>query len=282
MPGEAPLGTHELAHGRPDPRLRGVVRSYAGYVERTGAPFGRLEVAGTVIPIILSFGPPIRVDGVRHCSFVAGLTDRPTVTEHRGEQHGIQIDVTLLGARRLLGRPMAEIAGRVVAMGELLGELERARERLWEAGAWPARFAILDELLLDRLAGAPPVTAELAHAWWRLRDAGGRVPIAALARETGWSRRHLSVRFTAEVGLPPKTVARIVRFERVIELLGGGDAEGLAVAAYRCGYADQAHLNRDFRAFAGTTPTGYVGRLLPDGGGVAAHDLAAARSEIAA
>ena len=44
-----------------------------------------------------------------------------------------------------------------------------------------------------------------------------------------------------------------------------------AEIAYECGYYDQAHLNRDFREFAGTTPGDYVRRLLPDGGGVAAE-----------
>ncbi len=283
MPSDQALGVHEQARGVPDPRLSGVVRSYVGYVEHTAGPLARLEVACTYIPIILSFGPPIRVDGVRHRSFVAGLTDRSTVTEHDGEQHGIQIDVTLLGARRLLGRPLAEIAGRVVPMAELLDDVEAARERLWEAEGWPARFALLDRLLLRRLDRSPAVAGEIAHAWSRLRETGGRVPIAALAHETGWSRRHLSVRFAGEVGLAPKAVARILRFERVIELLGSdGGYDTLAAAAYRCGYADQSHLNRDFRAFAGTTPTDYVSRLLPAGGGVSAHELVPTGRELAA
>jgi AraC-like DNA-binding protein len=279
---DGPLATHELTRGVPDPRLRGVVRAYTGYVERTGVPFGRLEVACTFVPIILSFGPEIRVDGERHRSFVAALTGRATVTEHGGEQHGIQIDLTPIGARRLLGLPMAEITDRVVPMGELLGEAERARERLWEADGWPARFAVLDELLLDRLSGSAPVAPELAYAVRRLQDSRGGVTIAALALETGWSRRHLSVRFASEVGLAPKTFARIRRFEWVTELLGKNGADSLADAAYRCGYADQSHLNRDFRAFAATTPTDYVARLLPDDGGVAAHDLAATWRDLVA
>ncbi len=282
MSGDRPLATHELTRGVPDPRLRGVVLGYSGYVERVGVPFSRLEVACTFVPIILSFGPEIRVDGARHRSFVAGLVDRATVTEHGGEQHGVQIDLTPIGARRLLGLPMDEIAGQVVPMGELLGEVEHARERLWEADGWPARFALLDELLLARLSRAAPVAPELAYAVRRLQDSRGAMTIAALARETGWSRRHLSVRFAAEIGLAPKTFARIRRFAWVTELLGQGGAGSLADAAYRCGYADQSHLNRDFRAFAGTTPTDYVARLLPAGGGVAGHDLAAEWRELVA
>ncbi len=281
MPGGDLPATHELAHGLPDRRLRGVVRAYSGYVEHTGVPFRRLEVACTFVPIILSFGPEIRVDGERHRSFVAGLTDRATVTEHGGEQHGIQIDLTPLGARRLLGLPMAELTGRVVPMGELLGDAERARERLWESRGWPARFALLDELLLTRLSRAAPVTPQLAYACRRLYASRGGLPIAALAEEIGWSRRNLTVRFASEIGLTPKTFARIRRFEWVTELLGAGAAETQAEAAFRCGYADQSHLNRDFRAFAATTPTDYVGRLLPDGGGVAGHDLVARRDLVA-
>ena len=61
-----------------------------------------------------------------------------------------------------------------------------------------------------------------------------------------------------------------MRFERVTRTLRAHGAAGLADVAYACGYADQSHLNRDFREFAGTTPTVYAARLLPGGAGVAA------------
>ncbi len=103
----------------------------------------------------------------------------------------------------------------------------------------------------------------------------GSAPIAGLAAEAGWSRRHLTSRFRTEIGLTPKTVARILRFERVTRTLKADGGHGLADLAYACGYADQAHLNRDFRAFAGTTPTDYVARLLPGGAGVSAGEQVA-------
>jgi AraC-like DNA-binding protein len=79
------------------------------------------------------------------------------------------------------------------------------------------------------------------------------VRVETLARETGWSRRHLSATFAREVGLPPKVFARLARFERAVRLLrAGGD---LADVAYACGYADQPHMNRDFRAFLGAPPS---------------------------
>ncbi len=68
--------------------------------------------------------------------------------------------------------------------------------------------------------------------------------------------------------MPPKTVARVLRFERVAGLLMHETAPSLADVALECDYYDQAHFNRDFRDFAGTTPTAFVAARLPEGGGV--------------
>ena len=96
-----------------------------------------------------------------------------------------------------------------------------------------------------------------------LDGSGGGVAVGVLAAEIGWSRRHLAVRFRREFGLPPKTAARLLRFQRAYATLGRGlltrsatttGPDGWAERAVRFGYYDQAHLIRDFREFAGTTP----------------------------
>jgi AraC-like DNA-binding protein len=61
--------------------------------------------------------------------------------------------------------------------------------------------------------------------------------------------------FRRELGLPPKTLARLVRFERAHRLTSRAATEGWAAVAADAGYYDQAHLIRDFRAFSGSTPT---------------------------
>jgi AraC-like DNA-binding protein len=96
------------------------------------------------------------------------------------------------------------------------------------------------------------------------------VPIGTLAGELGWSRRHLAAQFREQVGLPPKLLARILRFDRVIALLRHADPERWAEVAYDCGYYDQAHFNRDFRRFADSTPTAFLASRMPDAGGFAA------------
>jgi transcriptional regulator GlxA family with amidase domain len=157
-----------------------------------------------------------------------------------------------------------------VAIEDLLGRAgTELVERLAGLPGWPERFAALDAALAARLEAAEPPAPEVRRAWQRITASGGAVAVEQLAREVGWSRRHLAARFGAEVGVSPKAFARMVRFERVAGLLRAGTPGGLADAAYACGYADQAHLNRDFRAFAGTTPTDFAARVMPDLGGVA-------------
>jgi len=91
----------------------------------------------------------------------------------------------------------------------------------------------------------------------------GAAPISRIADEVGWSRRHLIARFRQQVGLTPKIGARLVRLDAVwrhIEKRGPLDWGQVAADA---GYADQAHLIRDFRQFTGTTPAEFLARTLP-------------------
>jgi AraC-like DNA-binding protein len=244
------------------------VLGYTGYAERT-APLRRIEAASARVVVIVSFGPELRVQGETRRSFAAGPSDGPTVTAHGGVQHGIQVDLAPLAARALLGAPPGELANASVELDALLGRrADELAERLDGAATWFERFALLDALLAHRLVDAPPRAPAVERAWARLVATHGRVPVAELAREAGWSRRHLGARFREELGLAPKVVARILRFERALRLLVHG--RPLAETAFECGYADQAHLNRDFRAFVDAPPAAFLRRRLPDGGGFAA------------
>lgn len=91
---------------------------------------------------------------------------------------------------------------------------------------------------------------------------GGRLPVAEVARRIGWSPRHLEQRFRAETGLGPKEAARVVRFDRARRALASrvaaGRAPDLAALAVAGGFADQAHLTREWRAFSGLPPTRWL------------------------
>lgn len=246
--------------GRPThPGLREhVARGYWAYRE-LGAPQRRAELPHAGLVLIVNVGPAIEIDGASFGSFLAGLHDRPAITEHEGEQAGVQLNLTPLGARRLLGMPMRELTRTVVAVEDVLGRGgAELTERMADAPAWGDRIALLDAFLLRRLSATEPVRPDVAHAWSRLASAHGDVAIGQVCRELGCSRRHLASRFGEEVGLGPKAVARILRFDRAAGLLGGGHPP--ASVAATCGYADQSHLAREFRSLAHTTPAAVAAR----------------------
>jgi AraC-like DNA-binding protein len=264
----------------PHPGLSRVVAGpYCGYRERTAQPFRRREVASGQVAMIISFGEPIDVvemsnstsGGHRLTSFVAGLHEGYAVTEHGGDQHGVQVDLTPLGAARLLGAAPYEVANECVALDDLLGRFAgELTDRLASAPDWRSRFALLDETLLRRASEGPEPDGAVAWAWDQLARSHGQVPVRVLAEEIGWSRRYFASRFRSQVGLTPKPTGRVLRFRRAVDVLRAGPMRSLADLAACCGYADHSHLVREFRSLGGCTPSQLAGAQLPDGGGVSA------------
>jgi AraC-like DNA-binding protein len=151
---------------------------------------------------------------------------------------------------------MHELANRVVELDDIFGaEARTLVEQLRNAPSWARRFELIDAFLLERLAASNPVSREVAWAWDRLASSHGGASIGALSVELGWSRRRLIEQFREHAGLPPKTVARLMRFNRALKLVQAPGARRWVDVAYAAGYYDQAHMIRDFRQFAGATPT---------------------------
>jgi AraC-like DNA-binding protein len=228
--------------------LTGRVKSYYGFEVEAPEPVCQREGPGAEIVVVLTFEQHWLVDGERRVSFVAGLHDRQVTTEHTGRSLGMQVNLDPLAARALVGMPLHELAGLTVPAEEILEPL--LTERLASASDWDTRFALLDAALAPRLADARP-SREVAWAWQRLRETHGRIAIGGLATELGWSRKRIVARFRDEIGLPPKAVARLLRFEHARELAGTMPWGELA---FECGFSDQSHLIAEFRRITGRTP----------------------------
>jgi len=180
---------------------------------------------------------------IRMGSFVGGLQTWPARIQHDGNEHGIAIELTPLGAGAVLGVPAGELAGQVVELGDLLGARSRElTERLLNADGWSARFAVLDEILVRGLCERYLPAGEVVHAWDRLVGAAGGLDVQALAGDVGWSLRHLTERIRREVGLPPRQLNRVLRFERSCALLRRPGYRTLTDVAAESGYFDHAHM----------------------------------------
>jgi len=257
----------EMTGRPPRAELAGLVTRIVGYRETARGHFRHVEPASLDIPLVISFGEPFAI-GLGHApgsneqygSFTSGLFAGPVTINSFGASNCLQINFTPLGARRFFGLPMSELAERMVTLDDALGpEGHALREELGNAPDWQRRFDLAEHFVLARLAQAAEHSSEVTWAYRRIAASGGRVRIASIAQRIGWSRKHLAKRFVDEVGLGPKTVSRIARLNRAIDAWRCGET-GWADIAADCGYADQAHMTREFQTLAGAAPAAWAGR----------------------
>jgi AraC-like DNA-binding protein len=236
----------------------------AGFRDRGITTVGRRAIPHPAVTLVLDFGEgPLIVDdtaGQQHQgSLVAGIGFGAGPMWVRGKNfEAVQVRLSPLVTQAVLGISPADLDGGVAALDDLWGpQASRIGEQLSEAPSWEARFALVDALLARRRRAVSPVDPEVNWAWHRILGARGRIRIDLLATEVGWSHKRLWARFRSQLGLPPKRMARLVRFDRAVHRLAAGD--NAARVAADSGYADQAHLHRDVAAFTGITPVAVAG-----------------------
>lgn len=246
----------------PAPELAGLVDSMVGYAE-DGTPLSlSVEMAPLVVPLVISFGEPFEIafdraprPEDRHGSFASGLHPGYVLINSTGRSQCVQVDFTPLGAFRFFRRPMHELAGAMVSLDDLADpELGRLRQRLGELSSWAARLQLVEAFVLGRIRTAPDADAAVRWAWNALVASGGAIRVQHITDRLDWSRRRLAGRFREQVGIGPKAVARMARFNRAVALAARDAGTGWADIAFACGYADQAHLAREFQEFGGRTP----------------------------
>jgi len=257
----------DLTRRSPSQRAAGLICGMTGYRETALGRFYQREAAPLRVPLIISLGTPFLIafgrdpnPADRQPSFAAGLNVGPVHIESDGGAECVQVDFTPLGAYRFFGGAVVDLAARMVDIGDVLGiEGRRLHERLGATQSWQRRFDLLEDFVLRRAGHVP--SSEIAFAYRRLALSSGGARIATLASEIGWSRKHLVDRFRSELGLSPKSIARLIRFHSACRLAQTEATQGWAGIAAESGYSDQAHLAREFAALAGEPPTAWARRV---------------------
>jgi AraC-like DNA-binding protein len=160
------------------------------------------------------------------------------------------------GAFPFLRRPQHELTGALPALDDVWPALARERERLAELPDMAAVAARVDAVLSRAATRARSPDRRLAASVAAIGASDGAVSVDRLAVLCGLGSRQLERLFRDQVGLGPKRLARIVRFQAGWRLHDNGAS--LASAAHAAGYADQAHFTREFKAIAGLTPSAFA------------------------
>lgn len=160
------------------------------------------------------------------------------------------------GAAPFLPFPACELAHQVVELEHVFGRrASDLHDALLAASTVAARFRTLEDFLArltDRGRAPRPIVAEALR-----RLASGQGPVRDLAADLGVSHKHLIHLFDCHVGLAPKAMQRVLRFDRALQRISAGRAVDWVALAHDCGYYDQAHFINEFHAFSGMTPAVY-------------------------
>jgi AraC-like DNA-binding protein len=260
-------------------RIRPVGPPLAPHVEHLWMVRGQLpgQWRNMILPdgameLIINLGDPQRLcalddlerQTVFRSSWISGERTEPIVIDEAGYVHLVGIRLRPGGAWPFLGVPLREFSGQVLELETILGgEVSELRDRLGEAPSDDARLEMAEGWLRQRMRSRTPPTRAVSYALGVIQLGADAVRIGRMADEIGISHKHLLREFDRCVGLTPKVFARVCAFQRVIHSVGQRPEVYWADAAAKCGYYDQAHLIREFRAFSGLTPANYLSKRGP-------------------
>jgi AraC-like DNA-binding protein len=163
------------------------------------------------------------------------------------------------GAFPFLQLPLSELHNQMVSLDAIWGRFAaEIRERLFAAPTTQARFALLEQLLLDKLCEAPYGLKVVQYAVDQIARRRGSLSIGALCDHIGISQKHLIAQFKQMVGSTPKELARLYRFNHVLNIIDKAPSSDWGMIARQAHYYDQSHFNKDFEAFTGHNPTEYL------------------------
>ena len=137
------------------------------------------------------------------------------------------------------------------------GEADRLLNELCTAADERSEFGVVERYLMRKLRSAAPIHPAVSYGVDQLSRAGGMRSVRRIQSETGLSHTRFIQLFREHVGMTPKLFCRVRRFHGLLNRVEQGVSMNWAELAADCGYFDQAHLIRDFRAFAGVTPLVY-------------------------
>jgi AraC-like DNA-binding protein len=191
---------------------------------------------------------------------VTGIFSKPIVVQApRRPCRVLGVRLHPPGAWALLASPLSELADVTADLGSLFGPaVAELAERCADAATGIERVHRTVAWLGRQLDGPKAGVADPAVQWvaCAIAATGGRRPIGSLRAETSLTSGRLLALFRQQVGVTPKRLARIHRFNRALTLLTGTGT--LADVALRAGYYDQPHMNAEFRAMAGLTPRAFL------------------------
>ena len=187
---------------------------------------------------------------------VTGQLTRPLLLRPTGRVGMVAARFRADGLFPILGAPMHELVDRRVPLEAICSDVSTLQARIAEAASDRERVGHLATFLKGKLSVRGGLDAVVQRNVNAILSSGGQISPDELARRVGLTARQLERRFQVSVGVSPKLLCRIVRFRAIFDCVQSSTT--WSNIALDCGFFDQAHLIRDFKQFAGQSPTAFL------------------------
>ena len=189
--------------------------------------------------------------------WVAGLQTKPTYVENYGESKMIVIQFRTFGARIFLNQPLKYFTNNFTELDCVFGgEVEEIWDQLAETKTINEKFQITEKFLYRKFSTNIIPNKTLIPSLERL--CSGNVSINVVCKHHNISRKHLNFLFQEHLGVSPKMLSSLNRFQNMIQMISKSRADNLTTLAYELDFFDQAHFNNNFKKFTGIKPNDYI------------------------
>lgn len=248
---------------KPPIELASWIKLFWVFENRSNEPVPETIVADGFPELIIHFRSPFaEVDRAgqflkQPAVVVCGQLTRPLVLHSSLDAGMIGIRFQPSGMAPFLSTPMQSLTDARVPAEDLFVGIDQLIDEITDASNDAQRVAACNRFLI-RSIDFDRDNICIRRALDRIMHTRGRISVESLATLTGTSRRNLELAFQKEVGTSPKMYCRITRFRHLFDAVSDDPSVKWVQMALDSGFFDQAHLIRDFRRFAGDSPTSFL------------------------
>lgn len=189
--------------------------------------------------------------------WVLGMSDKPWIVDHDGAFGTLAVEFHPGCAYRFFTMPLKELQNQVIPAPDIFGfDGKEWEDQLAHEPTIARKAARLQSLLLRLLARDLAPDSLVDQAVSLIRKRKGLITIGELTEKMGYSQRYLALKFENRVGLGPKTLTEILRFQNQFAFLTRFGEQPMG-ADFDSGYYDQAHFTKEFKRFSGLPPAQY-------------------------
>lgn len=193
-------------------------------------------------------------------AMILGQTIQPFFVEPTGHVNSFAVRFYPYGFTSFVTTSLKALANKETPIGELFGEKTAGelKQKIIQASSTKNRIDIIEAFLLDKLKTEKTIYNIVRSAIDTIFLTNGSTSIKSILKDDLSKRRQLERNFLKKVGLSPKQLGKVIRLQTALKMLLNQPSESLTKIAYESEYYDQAHFNKDFKEFTGTSPTGFL------------------------